>query len=75
MKALLVIVLLVAAGVLLGRISFSSSENDATIRLDTQEVRQDTREAAERAEDVADDVANGIDRSLRESTEPAGAAP
>ncbi|MFG0335787.1 MAG: hypothetical protein ACF8TS_20700 [Maioricimonas sp. JB049] len=70
MKAFLILALLVAAAVLLGWLSFSSSDSDATIRLDKQEMREDTDEAIRHVEQFSDDVSDRIDRSIHEPDEP-----
>ncbi|QDU35890.1 hypothetical protein Mal4_01720 [Maioricimonas rarisocia] len=70
MKAFLIIVLVVVVAVLLGWVTFSSSDSDATIRVDKQEIQQDTGEAVRHVEEFADDVTDPIDRSIHEPDEP-----
>ena len=63
MRALLVIVVVVLALVLIGWLQVSSPEGDPTIRVDTEQVEQDTESMINASEEMAEEAESTLSNS------------
>ena len=60
LKSLLIITLALCAMVGLGWISFQRTETEANIKIDTQEIKEDTGKAIEKGRELIDDAKDAI---------------
>ncbi|HRA88805.1 MAG TPA: hypothetical protein PK992_12065 [Planctomycetaceae bacterium] len=63
LKIILIIVLAVAAMFALGWVSFQQSETETNIKIDTQEIREDTEKVNEKGKELTDDTKKALDHA------------
>jgi len=71
LRLLIIIILAVAAMVALGWISFSQSDSDANIKIDTQAMKEDTGKAITKGRELIDDAK----QSFKEATDTDTSSP
>jgi hypothetical protein len=74
MKALLVIVAIVAVLALIGWITFGTGDDRASLSIETDKIRQDTREAVEEGGEFIEGARQEIREELRDDETDAPAA-
>ena len=60
-KSLLILTLAIVAMFAVGWISFNSSDTEANIKIDTQEIKEDTGKAIDKGKELIDDAKEAID--------------
>lgn len=73
-KALLIVVIIVAAMALLGWLTFSNSSSQSTIVIDKNKVQQDTGKAVERVQEFTEDVRESVDKAVHRKEAPVSPA-
>lgn len=69
MKIILFAIIAVLGMALAGWLTFASSEEDITIRVDKAEVRQDTKQAVQAGEKLIDKISDATEEAVEESGE------
>lgn len=75
LRTILVISIVVILMAFFGWLKFSDSNDQATIILDKQEVKEDTKKAVEKAKEVSEDIQEKAKEALDDVDNPAPAEP